>query len=509
MTEWFGFHGGIQLDTPKDLAAGSGLLLCPLSPRLIFPLLQRDGRNAKPRVTVGQRVLKGQPIAGGESPGQPFIHASSSGVIAAIDDRLLPHPSGLSGPCIVLDADGHDEVVEFAGVTDYRDEAPEVLAERLHAAGIVGLGGAGFPTAVKVRPDGVRVDTLILNGAECEPYISCDDALLRHRAAEVLEGARILLHILQAERCLVGIEEDMPQASDALTAALGGWNGDGIEIAPVPAIYPTGGEKLLIRVLTGREVPADGIPAEVGVVCQNVATAAAVYRAVVLGEPLLSRIVTVTGTGVRRPGNWLTPVGTPIAHLVEQCGGYTDRAERLILGGPMMGFALLSDEVPITKSANCVLVLTVAETAGRRPAMACIRCGACAEACPVELLPQQLYWYSRSDNPDRLAEYHLSDCIECGCCDFVCPSHIPLVQHFRAAKGRLAARRRERGQADQARRRFEARQARRQREQQEKAEAARRKKELLQRMSAGQVASPAQTGDLAEGRTASPQSRES
>lgn len=480
MTRLFEFHGGLRLDSHKEVSSESGLKHCPIPRQLVFPLLQRNGHDASPAVSVGERVLKGQPISSGEYPAQPPLHASTSGLIVAIEDRPLPHPSGLTGQCIVLESDGEDAAAELAGVADYRALPHDELRRRIHAAGIVGLGGAGFPTALKVMPGFRPLDTLILNGAECEPYISCDDTLLRCRAGEVLEGARVLMHILQVDRCLVAVESDMAQAIAALQVALAQGDGGGIEIVPVPAVYPMGGEKQLIRVLTGHEVPAAGLPADIGVVCHNVGTAAAVYRAVVHGEPLLSRIVTVTGAGVRRPGNWLTRIGTPIAHLVDQCGGYGDAASRLILGGPMMGFALADDEIPIIKSANCILVLTERETVERQPAMPCIRCGACADACPVELLPQQLYWYGRVANWDRLADYHLADCVECGCCDFVCPSRIPLVQHFRASKSRLAALNRERQRADHARARFEARQLRMQREQQERAEAARRKKELLQ-----------------------------
>jgi electron transport complex protein RnfC len=485
MFELFSFTGGVHLETHKDVSSRSSLQVCPLPPVLLYPLLLRNGLNAKPLVDVGDLVLKGQVIARDDDSGSPPVHATTSGIILAIEDRPLPHPSNLAESCIVLEADGEDEALEFQGVADYRDLSPEQLRSLIHEAGIVGMGGAGFPTAIKTDPGRRRVDTLVLNGAECEPYITCDDSLLRHFPADVLGGARILMHILGVERCLLGIENDMPEAIAALKRVLAEGDYPGIEMVTVPAIYPTGGEKQLVQVLTGREVPANGIPADVGVVCQNVGTAAAVFRAIVRGEPLLSRIVTVTGRGVRSPGNWLTPIGTPIAHLVEQAGGYGEAAERLILGGPMMGFALATDEVPIVKSANCVLVTEGNDPAGQRQVMPCIRCGACAEVCPVSLLPQQLYWYSRADDLDRVADYHLADCIECGCCNVVCPSQIPLVQYFRSAKSKLAARRRERQKAEHARQRFEARQARKEQEKREKAESARRKKELLARAIAG------------------------
>lgn len=475
------FTGGVHLQTHKEESSDAPLAVAPLPRTLVFPLQLRSGHDAMPTVEPGERVLKGQVIARDDCSGNPPIHASTSGIVKTIEDRPLPHPSGLSAPCILVETDGEDESIPFTGISDYRALTPEDLRRSIHEAGIVGMGGAAFPTAIKIDPGKRRnVDTLILNGAECEPYITCDDSLLRNFADEVLGGARILMHILQVKRCLLGVENDMPAAIAALENALAQGDHAGIEIVPVPAIYPTGGEKQLIRVLTGREVPANGIPADVGVVCQNVGTAAAIYKAIIHGEPLISRIVTVTGLGVRHPQNLLTRIGTPIADLIEQCGGYTPGVQRLILGGPMMGFALPSDDLPIVKSANCVLAAGALEVIGEKQSMPCIRCGECANACPVSLLPQQLYWYSRAGDLDRALSYDLPDCIECGCCDYVCPSHIPLVQYFRAAKSKIAARRRERQKADQARSRFEAHQARKEREKLERAEIARRRKEALE-----------------------------
>lgn len=481
------FPGGLPLPGHKETSTSLPLGAAPLPERPVFPLLQRSGRNAEPRVEPGDLVLKGQIIAGDDDPLNPPIHASTSGKVKAIEARPLPHPSGLAGLCIVIEADGEDAAIEFEGFPDYRDHPPEILRRHIHGAGIVGLGGAGFPTAAKLAT-GIRpIDTLILNGAECEPYISCDDALLRKYSVEVLQGSEILRYILQAGRVLLAIESDMPEALAAAEAAQQKLGLDKLHIVPVPAIYPTGGEKQLIQVLTGREVPVRGLPADVGVVCQNVGTAAAVYRAVVRGEPLLSRIVTVTGRGIRQPRNLEVRLGTSIAELVEHCGGYTDEAERLILGGPMMGLALPRDDLPVIPSANCILVAGRGELAGEKQPLPCIRCGACAEICPVSLLPQQLYWYGRSDQIDRALEYRLFDCIECGCCDVVCPSHIPLVQTFRATKGKATARQRERDKAEHARRRFEARQERQAREQRERADAARRKKENLGKSAAPEI----------------------
>lgn len=474
------FHGGLHLDGHKRESCTAALAVARLPERLVFPLQQRNGEDSKPVVAPGDRVLKGQVIARDESPFNPPIHASSSGIVRAMEDLPLPHPSGLSGSCIVIETDGEDAAVNFAGVADYRQCSPDELRRRIYEAGIVGLGGAAFPTSVKVAPGGNRkIDTLILNGAECEPYITCDDTLLSHYPEDVLEGAKILLHILRAERCLLAVEDDMPDALAALEQAKQRGDFGAIQLVRVPAVYPTGGEKQLIKVLTGREVPARGIPADIGIVCQNVGTAAAVYNAVALGAPLISRIVTVTGRGVKQPRNILARIGTPLADLIAQCGGYANDAERLVLGGPMMGFGVPTDDLPLTKSANCLLVADRNELIGEKRSLPCIRCGACADACPANLLPQQLYWYGRSDQIERALDYNLFDCIECGCCDVVCPSQIPLVQYFRAAKGKAVAKRREREKADHARLRFESRQARKEQEKRERAENAKRKKENL------------------------------
>ena len=484
MIKLWPFPGGVQLEAHKLESSLAPLSIAPLPTELVYPLVLRNGEPAQALVEAGERVLKHQVIVASADPRFPPLHAASSGWVRGIEQRYWPHPSGLPADCLVIAVDGEDESEALHGCADYAALTPAELCARIHAAGIVGLGGAAFPTAQKLAA-GQRyaIDTLVLNGAECEPYIACDDSLLRHFAESLLGGALILMHTLGASRCLLGIEADMPEALAALATAQATGNYAQIEVVPVPAIYPAGGERQLIKCLTGREVPAYGFPAEVGVVCQNVATAAAVQQAIIHGQPLVSRIVSITGQGVRRPQNVLARIGTPIAELVEFCGGYAESAQRLIHGGPMMGFALATDDMPILKSSNCLLVAGRDELASEKKAMACIRCGACAEACPAMLLPQELYWHSRAENLQRLLDYHLPACIECGCCDIVCPSHIPLVQYFRAAKGKLAAKEQERLQADHARLRHQARLARKEQEKVEKAEIAKRKRELLSRVS--------------------------
>ena len=308
----------------------------------------------------------------------------------------IPHPSGLSGLCIAIEPDGQDAWGETPDpIPDYRNCIPADLRERIRWAGIVGLGGAAFPTAVKVNTAGHRpISTLVINGAECEPYITCDDRLMREQAADIVDGIDILMHITAAPECIIGIEDNKPEAAEALRTAVVESGKSGIHIVAVPTLYPSGGEKQLIKLLTGKEVPSQGLPATIGVVCQNVATTVAVANAVLRGQPLIERIVTITGQGVRQPRNVRMLLGTPINFAIEQSGGYSEQVHQLIMGGPMMGFNLHRDDVPVTKAVNCLLAASLQEAPDPVPERPCIRCGECARVCPVELLPQQIYWYA-------------------------------------------------------------------------------------------------------------------
>lgn len=450
------FAGGLRLPGHKQLSDTTPARRARLPRRLVLPLQQHICDPAEPCVEVGDKVLKGERIACASGYVSTPLHAPSSGIVVDIGELPVPHASGLKAPCIVIETDGEDKWTELHPVADYTRLDAGALRNLIREAGIVGMGGAGFPTFIKLNPGPTNtIQTLILNGAECEPYITCDDALMREHADQIIAGLHIMRHALGARECIIGIEGNKPEALHAMTQALG--NAEGIRITEVPTIYPAGGEKQLIKMLTGREVPSHGLPAQIGVVCHNVGTAVAVYRAIRFGEPLVSRYLTVTGHGVERPGNLEVLIGTPFKDLLDECGYLLSEHDRLIMGGPMMGVAVQSDAVPVIKTTNCVLAATAIDIPPPEREMPCIRCGKCAAACPVRLLPQQMYWYARARDFDKVQDYNLFDCIECGCCAYVCPSAIPLVQYYRFAKAEIWAQEREKQKADLARQRHEFR----------------------------------------------------
>ena len=488
------FPGGLKLDEHKAESTGTPIRPAPVPAQLVYPLQQHIGAPARPQVQVGDRVLRGQLIAAADGYVSAPVHAASSGTVSAIEARPVPHPSGLSADCIVIDTDGRDEAVPAVAPLDpAQAEAlePAEIRERVRAAGIVGLGGAAFPSFIKLNP-GCAIDTLILNGAECEPYISCDQMLMAESAETIVAGARIMMRAIGAPRCVIGVEDNKPESIRALRKASGG-HAD-ISVHVVPTRYPPGGEKQLIMALTGREVPSEGLPLDIGIVCHNVGTAVAVHEAIVHGRALTERVVTVTGA-VAAPANFRVRLGTPVAELLAVAGGRTVADARLIMGGPMMGFELAGDTVPVIKATNCLLTLAEPNAPATDDAMPCIRCGACVEVCPAQLLPQQLYWHARAGEYDDTQRYGLFDCIECGCCAQVCPSHLPLVQFYRNAKTEIWAEERARRKADAARERHESRQQRLEREAAEREAARAAKKAALKaRQAAKAAASDDSTG---------------
>lgn len=466
MSQLWDFAGGIHPAQNKHQSTSQPIRDAGLPAELILPLQQHIGSPAETCVAVGDPVLKGDCLADAIGTMGVPLHAPTSGTVTAISRQPVPHPSGMVDWCITLAPDGNDTWGERRPMPDYTAHDHAAVLGAIRQAGVVGLGGAGFPTNIKLRPPRRdKVDTLILNGAECEPYITADDMLMRERADEVIEGLNIMAWILQPERCLIGIEDNKPEAIAALKEAA---KATLIDVVVIPTKYPSGGEKQLIQILTGLEVPYNGIPADIGVMCQNVGTAAAVYRAIHHGEPLISRITSVTGNAVDAPGNFDVRLGTPVQHLLDQAGMKSDELDRLILGGPMMGYTLQSSAIPIVKTTNCIIAAASGELPEPPPEQPCIRCGACSEACPMELLPQQLFWYAKAEEFDKAEHLNLFDCIECGACSYECPSSIPLVQYYRFAKGEIRTQRAEMIKSDRARVRFEARQARLEREQAEK-----------------------------------------
>lgn len=479
------FNGGLKLNSHKEASNQSTIVKCAPSKRYTVPLQQHIGKTAAPIVEIGDSVKKGQMIAQPVTVFSAAAHSPVSGKVIDIGLYSTPHPSGLKSECIVIENDfkdewdGRDAIGDFYQVMTSHD-----LRQLVSDAGIVGLGGAGFPTAIKQTE--IDIHTLILNGVECEPYITCDDALMQHNAEEIISGAEIIAHIIKARECIIAIEDNKPEAIAAIQKIIDEDGTGFFRVQVIPTIYPSGGEKQLIQLITGKEVPLNGLPADIDVLCQNVATSYAIHNAIHKDEPLISRIVTVTGEGIEQPQNMEVLIGTSMDECIKQSGGYKQQASSLIMGGPMMGFTMRDDLSPITKASNCLLVTSENETRkDTSKQMPCIRCGHCVDVCPARLLPQQLYWYASTQNFDRIKEHRLSDCIECGCCSYVCPSHIPLVQYYRFAKAEIRQIRFDTNDSDKARQRFENRNLRLENIKIEREQRLQKKRELLKNKPSG------------------------
>ncbi|HGY1777326.1 TPA: electron transport complex subunit RsxC [Citrobacter amalonaticus] len=455
------FNGGIHPPEMKTQSNGTPLRQVPLAQRFVMPLKQHIGAQGELCVAEGQHVLRGQALTRGWGRMLP-VHAPTSGTVVAIAPHSTAHPSALAELSVIIDADGEDRWIEREGWQDYRLQSREALIERIHQFGVAGLGGAGFPTGNKLQGGGDKIETLIINAAECEPYITADDRLMQDCAAQVVEGIRILAHILQPREVLIGIEDNKPQAISMLRAVLA--DARDISLRVIPTKYPSGGAKQLTQILTGKQVPHGGRSSDIGVLMQNVGTAYAVKRAIVDGEPITERVVTLTGEAVSRPGNVWARLGTPVRHLLNDAGFCPSADQMVIMGGPLMGFTLPWLDVPVVKITNCLLAPSATEMGEPQEEKGCIRCSACADACPADLLPQQLYWFSKGQQHDKATAHNIADCIECGACAWVCPSNIPLVQYFRQEKAELYAISQEEKRAAEAKARFEARQARLERE---------------------------------------------
>ncbi|MEX6425883.1 electron transport complex subunit RsxC [Providencia manganoxydans] len=456
------FAGGIHPPEMKLQSSQTPMRIATVPDELVIPLQQHLGPEGELIVNVGDHVLKGQPLTRGVGRTVP-VHASTSGTITAIKPMVTAHPSGLSELSVCLKSDGLDTWCELYPEADYSRLTPQQLLQKIEQAGIAGLGGAGFPTASKLAGGKDAIKTLIVNAAECEPYITADDRLMQEHADEVIEGCRVLQHLLNPDQILIGIEDNKPEAIAALKNAITDHDRQ-IIVRVVPTKYPSGGAKQLTKILTGKEVPSGARSSQIGVLMQNVGTVVAIKRAIIDGQPLIERVVTVTGESITSPGNFWVRLGTPVYHLLKQTGFTPAIEQMVIMGGPLMGFTLPDLNVPVVKICNCLLVPSLEEVGQKPLEEACIRCGLCVEACPAALLPQQLYWFSKGKEHEKAQKHNLFDCIECGACAYVCPSNIPLVQYYRQEKAEIREINQEERRAAEAKLRFEAKQQRMERE---------------------------------------------
>ncbi|MCL4117041.1 UNVERIFIED_CONTAM: hypothetical protein GTU68_062067 [Idotea baltica] len=450
--------GGIHPPENKIISTQRSITKAILPHHLILPLSQHIGNSSIPVVCEGEYVLKGQLIAKGDGFISVPLHAPSSGRVVSIGLQPYPHVSNMQEQAIVIETDGQEQWINLTAYPNYKELDAFTLIQHIRQAGINGLGGAGFPTAVKVSAKLKReIHTLIVNGSECEPYITADDLLMQEYAYELISGIQILQHITQAKQILIGIEDNKPDAIKAVRIAVGD---KPFKVISIPTKYPSGGARQLIKILTGIEVVSGKPSVNMGILCQNVGTIVAIHNAIMHGKPLISRITTVTGETLKEPGNMEVLIGTPINEILRQAGVDYKRMHQLVIGGPMMGFIIKDLKAPVIKTTNCLLVPAVTEFSPAPAPLPCIRCGACADACPVNLLPQQLYFFSQGKAYEQLKKHHLFDCIECSLCSYVCPSDLPLVQYYQASKADIKEAENKQQKADQAKNRFELRQKR-------------------------------------------------
>ena len=426
------FRGGVHPPENKELAEHKPIELLPPPPSVVIPVQQHIGAPSKPIVQVGDTVRVGDRLTEPGGYVSVPVHASISGTVKAIEPR--PHPLGTMVNSIVIESDGEDKWSDDVQDDPNWEQLPaEDIRERIRMAGLAGMGGAAFPTHVKLSPPPNKpIDTFILNGAECEPYLTADHRLMLEYPEEIIRGMKVILKVLHPKKAFIGIEDNKMDAVEAMRKAAQK-EGVDCEVVALPVKYPQGAEKQLIKALTGREVPRGGLPMDVGCLVQNVGTARAIYHAVAKRRPVVDRVVTVTGRGVGEPKNLMVRIGTPFSFVLEHCGGLKEDAERVIMGGPMMGIAQFTLDVPVIKGTSGILVLNREEARERQPEV-CIRCGRCVDACPMGLLPTTLYQYVKHKRFDDAQEYGVLDCIECGSCAYVCPAKLPLVHAMKWGK---------------------------------------------------------------------------
>ncbi|MDQ6988573.1 MAG: electron transport complex subunit RsxC [Mariprofundaceae bacterium] len=478
-----GFSGGIH-PLQNKRTASQNIITCPLPPLLIHPMKQHIGEACQPLVKIGDHVLRGQKIAKSQGYLSVPIHASTSGKVIKIEDHAIPHPSGLGMPSIFIVPDGLDAADEsIHPMPNYRSVDAVELRERIRYAGLAGLGGAVFPTFIKLVQDKQHpIDVVVLNGIECEPWLTNDHQLMLEKSHEIISGMDIIMHMVEAKQGIIAIEDNKPDAALVMQNTLTEMGLDQqIRLQVLPTKYPQGGEKQLIQSLTGKQVPAGRLPIHIGVLSQNVGTSKAIYDAVCLGEPITERVITVSGDALAKPNNMRVRLGTPMRFLLHQCGLESLDDIRLIHGGPMMGELMRSADIPVVKGSNGVLAMwDKSVKQAHHEEEPCIRCGDCGEVCPAGLMPNLLANHCKQEQFDKAEDYNLFDCIECGACSYVCPSHIPLVHYFRFGKGQVAQIRREKTFADESRARSDSRELRIAKEnaaKEEKRRVAREKKE--------------------------------